>query len=133
MKKQQIPACILLGISIVAAIGSVTFLGPCVHEDGTTGACTWAGRVLTGEGCLMAVFALIALLVSRARFGIYLGSAALSVLAILTPGTLIALCRMDSMRCRSVMQPAMILLFAAAGLAALAGAIFCGKKDGPRY
>ena len=39
------------------------------------------------------------------------------------------LCRMSTMRCRMVMQPAMILLFSAALLCALAGVILnAGKK-----
>ena len=129
MKKQIIPGCAMLVLALVIAIGSVTFLGPCVHEDGSVGACWWAGRALLGLGCLLAVLAVFAILSRRARFGTYLSGIAVCVLGILTPGTLISLCRMSSMHCRAVMQPAMIILFAVAGLAALAGVLFCRKEQ----
>ena len=56
------------------------------------------------------------------RQGAYLSSAATSVLALLTPGTLISLCKMSTMRCRAVMHPAMLILFSAILLTALLGA-----------
>ena len=118
----------MLALSLVVTIGSFTFLSPCVHDDGTVGACWWAGRALLGLGCLLAVLSVFTLLSARARFGTYLSAIAVCAAGILTPGTLISLCRMDSMRCRAVMQPAMVILFAAAGLAALLGALFCMKE-----
>ena len=129
MKKTVIPGCVLLILSLIIAIGSMTFLGPCVHEDGSTGACHWAGRALLGLGCLLGVLSAAALASRRGRFGTYLSSIAVCVLGVLTPGTLISLCRMDSMHCRAVMQPAMIILFAAAGLAATAGVCCCIKEE----
>ena len=129
MKKQTVPGCIMLVLSLVISIGSLTFLQPCVHEDGSVGACWWAGRSLLGLGCLLGILSVFALVSARARFGTYLGSIALCVLGTLTPGTLISLCRMSSMRCRAVMQPAMIILFAAAGLVSLAGVFFCAKEE----
>ena len=129
MKKTVIPGCVILIISLIASIGSFTFLGPCVHEDGTVGACWWAGRALLGLGCLLGVLAVLTLLSKRARFGTYLSGAAVCALGILTPGTLISLCRMSSMHCRAVMQPAMIILFAAAALASLIGAWLTAKEE----
>ncbi len=123
MKKQIIPAIVILIISIVIMAGSPTFLSPCVHEDGSFGPCHWAGRMLLGLGCVLCVMAVLALCVKRARPGVFLGTAPVCVLGILTPGTLIDLCRMSTMRCRMVMQPAMILLFSAALLCALAGSV----------
>jgi hypothetical protein len=129
MKKQSIPAGILLALSLVIAIGSQTFLSPCVHEDGTYGPCHWAGRTLLGLGCALGTLAILVLLIRRARFGVYISVLPLCVLGILTPGTLIDLCRMSTMRCRMVMQPAMIILFSAALAAALTGAILTGRKQ----
>lgn len=132
MRKQILPGCILLVLSLVIAIGSFTFLGPCVHEDGTFGACHWCSRAILGLGCLLGVLSILTVFSERARFGAYLSSAAACIVGILTPGTLISLCRMSSMQCRAVMQPAMIILFAAAGLAALCGAFACGRKEKTR-
>ena len=128
MKKQIIPGCVMLVLALVISIGSFTFLSPCVHEDGSVGACWWAGRALLGLGCLLGILAVLTIVSGRARFGTYLSSIAVCVLGILTPGTLISLCRMSSMHCRAVMQPAMIILFAAGGLTAAIGA-WVGSKD----
>ena len=129
MKKTILPGCIILVLSIVIAVGSFTFLSPCVHEDGTAGSCWWAGRSLLGLGCLLAALSVLTVFSARARFGTYLSCLAVCAVGILTPGTLISLCRMSSMRCRAVMRPAMILLFAAAALLSLAGAVFCAKEE----
>ena len=119
----------MLVFSLVIAIGSFTFLSPCVYDDGNVGACWWAGRMLLGLGCLLAVLSVFVLLSGRARFGKYLSGIAVCALGILTPGTLISLCRMNSMHCRAVMQPAMIILFAAAALTSLLGVLFCMKEQ----
>ena len=79
MKKQIIPGCVMLVLSLVIAVGSFTFLSPCVHDDGNVGACWWAGRMLLGLGCLLAVLSVFILLSGRARFGAYLSSIAVCV------------------------------------------------------
>ena len=128
MKKQSIPAGVMLVIALIIAVGSQTFLAPCVHEDGSFGPCHGAGQMLLGLGCALGVLAALSLCVERARFGIYLSSLPVCVLGILTPGTLLDLCRMSTMRCRMVMQPAMILLFSAALMCALIGVILTARE-----
>ena len=128
MKKQMIPAMILLVLSLMITIGSQTFLSPCVHEDGSFGPCHGAGQLLLGLGCALGVLAVLSLMVKRVRLGAYLIAMPVCVLGILTPGTLIGLCRMSTMRCRMVMQPAMIILFSAALLCALIGAVLTARK-----
>ena len=59
MKKQIIPGCVIMLLALVIAAGSVSFLQPCVHEDGTVGACYWAGRSLLGLGLLVLVLSLL--------------------------------------------------------------------------
>ena len=129
MKKTYFPAIIILALSMLAAIGSQTFLGACVHADGSFGACHWACRALLGEGALLAVLSLMALAAKRARFGLYLAMVPASVLGLLTPGTLIALCKMPTMRCRMLTQPAMTILFGAMLVAALIGAIMSRRGE----
>ena len=128
MKKQTIPAMVLLTLSLVIVIGSQSFLSPCVHEDGSFGHCHWAGRALLGLGCVVSILAILSLCVQKARLGAYLSALPVCGLGVLTPGTLIDLCHMSTMRCRMVMQPAMILLFSAALLCALVGAVFTAKR-----
>ncbi len=128
MKKHIIPAMILLILSLVIVIGSQTFLSPCVHEDGSFGPCHWAGQALLGLGCVIGILAILSLCVQKARLGAYLSALPVCGLGILTPGTLIDLCHMSTMRCRMVMRPAMIILFSAALLCALTGAVFTARK-----
>ena len=128
MKKQMIPAMILLVLSLIITIGSQSFLSPCLHEDGSFGPCHWAGQALLGLGCVIGILAILSLCVQKARLGAYLSALPVCGLGILTPGTLIDLCHMSTMRCRMVMQPAMILLFSAALLCALTGAILTARK-----
>ena len=128
MNKSIVPAMILLILSIVIIFGSQTFLSPCIHEDGSFGPCHWAGQALLGLGCVVGTLGALSLVAKHARQGICLSAIPVCILGILTPGTLIDLCRMSSMRCRMVMQPAMIILFAAALLCALTGAIVSARK-----
>ena len=128
MKKQMIPAMILLVLSLIITIGSQTFLSPCVHEDGSFGPCHWAGQALMGLGCVVGILAILSLCVQKARLGTYMSALPVCGLGILTPGTLIDLCHISTMRCRMVMQPAMILLFSAALLCALTGAVLTARK-----
>ena len=121
MKKSNILAVIILILSIVAAVGSQTFLGACVHDDGSVGACHWACRAMLGEGALLAVLSLAALAMKRERAGLYLAMLPASLLGLLTPGPLIALCKMPTMRCRMLTRPAMTILFGAMLLASLVG------------
>ncbi len=128
MNKSIVPTLILLILSIVIILGSQTFLSPCVHEDGSFGPCHWAGQTLLGLGCVVSILAALSLFAERARTGICLSAIPVCALGILTPGTLIDLCRMSTMRCRMVMQPAMIILFAAALLCALISSIVSARK-----
>ena len=110
MKRIAVLALPVLLLSIIIAAGSVSFLGPCVHEDG---ACHWAGQALLGTGILLAAESLFALFCgdSRVRQGVYFSMIFTACLGCLIPGTLIDLCHMATMRCRALMQPAMRILF----------------------
>ena len=129
MKKTYFPAIIILALSMLAAIGSQTFLGACVHEDGSFGACHWACRALLGEGGLLAVLSLMALALKRERAGLYLAMIPASLLGLLTPGPLIALCKAPTMRCRMLTRPAMMILFGAALLASLVGWLLARRGE----
>ena len=129
MKKTIIPAIIVLLLASTAAVGSQTFLGACVHDDGGFGACHWACRAMLGEGGLLAALALMALALKRERPGLYLAMLPAAALGLLTPGTLIALCKMPTMRCRMLTQPAMMILFGAMLAATLIGWLLARKGE----
>ena len=128
MKKETVPSLILTALATVLAAGSQTFLSPCVHDDGSFGTCHWAGQMLLGLGLCLSVIGLIGLCVRRARPGAYLSAMPVCVLSMLTPGILVDLCRMSTMRCRMVMQPAAVILSAACFLCAVVGAALSAGK-----
>ena len=132
MKRFSPGTAVSLLLSAVIAVGSVSFLGPCVHEDGSFGPCHWAGQAMLGIGLLLAVLSLAALLVKdgRLRAGLLFAAAAAAVLGIFVPGTLISLCGMATMRCRAVMRPAMTLLCALMAVSCLLGGIAAYRKAG---
>ena len=123
--KKNLFAILLLIFAAVIAVGSVTVLGPCVHEDGSKGPCADAGRALLIDGCVTAILAILIMLVNRRGLRMALFAAALcaAVIGILLPGVIMPLCKMDTMHCRAVMQPSMIILSGAAAVSALTGII----------
>ena len=52
-----------------------------------------------------------------------------SLLGLLTPGTLIALCKAPTMRCRMLTQPAMMILFGIMLLTSLVGWLLSRKGE----
>ncbi len=123
--KKNVFCGILLALAAVIAIGFVTVLGPCVHEDGSEAPCVRAGRAVFCAGCVLAVLAALILLIRNSFVRIVLFSISLCVAAvgIALPGTIFPICRMDTMHCRTVMQPAMIILFACELIASACGLI----------
>ena len=123
--KKNLFAILLMIFAAVIAVGSVTVLGPCVHEDGSKGPCADAGRALLIDGCVTAILAILVMLVNKRGIRMTLFAAALcaAVTGILLPGVIMPLCKMDTMHCRAVMQPSMIILPGAAAVSALIGII----------
>jgi len=124
--KKNVFCVILLVFAAAIAIGSVTVLGPCVHEDGSEAPCTGAGRAVLCGGCVLAILAALILFIRKHSIRIVLFFIALCTAAAGTalPGTIFPLCRMDTMHCRAVMQPAMIILFVFEMIVSVCGIAF---------
>ena len=129
MRKTTVPACIILVLALLSAVGSQTFLGACVHDDGSFGACHWASRALLGDSILIVLMSAMVLALRKERAGLYLAMLPASLLGILTPGTLIALCKAPAMRCRMLMRPAMTILFAAMLLMSVIGRLLSRRGE----
>ena len=105
--------CLLLLLNLGFFIGMQTVLTPCeMRPDGSWMNCHWAGQALTGIAAVLAGLALMHLVIPYAhvRLGLSLAVLLLSVLTFLLPGHLIALCMMETMRCHTVMQPAVTVI-----------------------
>ena len=135
-KKAVLPALVVLIIACIGAAGVNTFLGPCVHEDGSFGPCHWAGRavfavwllLLAESALLIAAFVLSAKGEPAAAqkncgfsAGLYAALFSGALAGIVLPGGLIGLCSMATMRCVALMKPAMTILFLLTAIASAAG------------
>ncbi len=120
-KRTFVTDIILLGLSVLLTIGSFTFMAPCApHEDGSFMACHWAGRAITGLGFVLIAMSIIHIITGNnsVKTGISAGLIPVSVLCALIPGVFINICKMNNMRCVSVMRPAdMIISFIITGVA----------------
>ena len=127
-KSSAVPAMIIFVLAVLAAVGVRTFFRPCIHDDGAFGACYWAGQAIFGLSLVLAAEGLAAVLLrdSGVRKGLYIAMLLTAVPGFFLPGTLISLCGMASMRCRALMRPAVIILYAVMDAAAAAG-IFLSK------
>ena len=122
---------ILLVLAVIIAVGSVTVLGPCVHEDGSEAPCTGTGRAILADGILLAVLSVFLLFIKapKMRLILFMITAVAALAGILMPGTLLPVCKMDTMHCRMVMQPAIIILFALALLTSACGTMAEIRKN----
>lgn len=95
--------------ALLFLLGLLFVFSPCgAKEDGGWMSCHWAAQALKGVAALALVLALLHLLPAPAerKSGLDLALIATALLALLIPGKLIGLCMMASMRCRSLMAPA---------------------------
>ena len=104
MKKRDIAFGLTVGIlGLVLAIGAQTFARPCVHADGSAAVCAPVKTWLTAEGGLIAVLAGLSMIRPNAvTQGL---AAAGGLMAVLTPGALVPICRADAMTCQRVTRP----------------------------
>ena len=124
--------CAALVLCVLLVVGSLTFAGPCVHDDGSAAACHAAAHAVTAAGCVGAVAALMALFVrSRAASGVLsLVCAASGLFAAICPGTLFGLCMMQTMRCWTVMKPFALVCGVIVCALGVIAAIMLFKKQG---
>ena len=123
---------ILLPLSALAFLLGLFFVfSPCgAKEDGGWMNCHWAGQALKGVAALELALALCHLLPAPAerKLGLDLALIASALLALLIPGRLIGLCMMASMRCRSLMVPAVTVFSVLLAALALADLLIQRKK-----
>ena len=94
-------------LALLMTIGVRTFMGPCVHDDGSTGMCAAAGQAVFVSALCMLLLSAAAAAMSG-RTGTVLDSVLLvgSIVVAMIPGHLVSICASSMMHCRMVMQPA---------------------------
>lgn len=121
-KKHNLIVIFQIILALVLAIGASSFFGPCRGMEGKVPPCKSASQTITYLGACIAILGAVALYLRnwKARIALSVVSLALSVVALLTPGTLHKLCMMETMRCNTVMKPATMILSAVLALLAVA-------------
>ena len=114
MKKNSIGITdiLLLVINLIFLIGIRTFFEPCKLKDtGVWMSCHWAGQAITGMVVVMFIISILHLFLKnqKTKLGLSLSILPISVLTAVTPGLPIDLCGLDSMRCNSIMRPAVMI------------------------
>ena len=106
-KAEPMVGIVATALSALLVLGMLTFAGPCAHEDGSAGTCLWAQRAVLGVGAVLLALSLVRIFErdEGERRGLSLSIALLGILAACIPGTLIALCAEQGMRCTTAMQP----------------------------
>lgn len=123
---------IITVLGALLAIGAQTFFKACgVKEDGSWMTCHWAGQVSCMLGIVIAVQGIISLLIKnkKAQGAVFLSIAPVSLLCCFIPGTVISLCAMSGMHCRSVLRPAVIIIGVIVTAVSLCGALYGLKGE----
>ena len=94
-------------LALLLAAGVLTFAGPCVHEDGSTAACSAASQAILAAAIASFIAAVVSLLLGsrRAQGALSLVAALAGAFAVAIPGGLFGLCMMQTMRCWTAMRP----------------------------
>ena len=132
-KKTKIGLCDILQIifSVIFFAGLLSFFKACgPKEDGSFMTCHWANMALSGLSALLLAVSALKLFFKEnsAEIALDICTVLICILAALVPGKLIGLCMMASMRCRSVMRPAAIVMSVLIAVIALIDIITVKKK-----
>ena len=134
MKKNILGIAELL-TALLLTIGSVTFFKACGEHEGKFMACHWAQNAVTLIGIVLSASALLRILLKNTgiKTGLAIGVFLLSVSVVFIPNNAITLCMMDSMRCHTIFEPAVIaiasVLAALSGVDSVLGLIKAGKSN----
>ena len=114
--KPGIMDIVLPVLTLIFLVGIKTFLQPCgPKDDGSWMTCHWAGQSIFGISIALFIMAILHLLVGIVfskpgiKAGISIGMVPIAIIGALTPGHLIGLCMMETMRCHTVTRPATIV------------------------
>lgn len=125
---------VLLLLIAAAFLPGVLFVfHPCLpNADGSWMTCHWAGNAVAGLAGVLVVISAAHLLVrgDQVKLGLSLAVVPVALLACLVPENVIHMCMMRSMRCHTVMRPAVIVCAALMIAAAVADILARRKRVG---
>lgn len=122
---------VLAAVSVIFIAGFFSFFGACGPKaDGSWMMCHWAGQIEKGLSIVLAVISLARLFVknSKVKLGLSLSIVPVAVFAALVPGHIIHLCMMKTMRCHTIMHPAVVVISGVLIVTAVIDSIIQSKK-----
>ena len=126
-KKKVVPMdIVLLLVSLWMFFGVKLVFHACEAMDSESiMACHWAEQLIFGVAGVLVLQSILLIATARkgTRLGISLSMIPTALLTTVIPGTLVKLCMMNTMRCQSVMKPAVITMGIVTAICALTNAI----------
>ncbi len=123
---------ILFVLSIIFTAGLLTLFGPCrgPKADGSWMSCRWAANAETGLAFVMTIISLLHLCIanSKVKSGLSLALMPAGILAALLPDHLVKLCMMETMRCHTIMHPAVTIISSAITIIAFIDVLLQSRK-----
>ena len=124
---------ILIVVSVAFLVTSLTVFTPCKEpmENGMWMSCHWAGHAVSGVSAVLVVLALVHTFMADAKvkMGVGISMIPVALLAAVIPNNLISLCKMNTMRCHSVMTPGTIVMSVVVIVAAIFDLVVQIKKS----
>lgn len=124
-------SAVLTLLCLLTAAGSKLWFHACPVQAGARiMPCHWAEQAVFATAVVMTLQSVLLFVLTgdEARMAVSLSILPEAVLLMLYPGTLISLCMMPTMRCHTVMRPAVLVLAALIFLAAAASAAFHRRR-----
>lgn len=122
---------VIAGVSLALCLAPKTVFHTCgVKPDGSWMMCHWTGEAVLGAGVVLTCLSGIRFFASPPmKQGIDISMLLLTVLTALLPGHLLPLCKMATMPCHVLFQPAVIFLAVFLALALAADIALQRKKE----
>lgn len=111
--KHRIMPIISTILSISLLIGIKTIFKTCgMKDDGTWMLCHWTEQTILIEAIIMSAISITSIITNKSKISIGLSISMIvtSILTLLTPGTLMPLCKMPMMECHIITQPSTIII-----------------------
>ena len=118
-------------VAAVLSVGVMTAFHACARaEDGTWMNCHYAQVYVFAAGLIIAAVSIAAVFVKSSKLKMCMGivSIVIAIITALIPGIMVHLCMMDTMRCHTLMRPAVGILCVLFIIAELVNEIFVYRK-----
>ena len=130
-RKSDLLDIVIAVLSLALCLAPKTVFHTCgARPDGSWMLCHWTGEAVVGAGVVLACLAGIRFFVSSSvKQGIDISMLLLTVLTALLPGHLLPRCKIATMPCHVLFQPAVILIAGFLAVALAADILWRRKKD----